>query len=219
MEPVANDPVANGKTELSHRFDSGSTLTYERTDGPTDDYQDQGSNPSVLNPSGGVDEFDSMRLVFAADEAMTFIGTVFERLPVLNREPRPESEANRQLWGALMRRDGSRCWMCNRPDGFMVIDHLIPRSSFVASDIHLADRSDNLRIACWDCNQEKSNRDYPFKRPLPIVWMCREDIQVNEFGEVVLFEDDELVPAYCARHNCAVSVPIHWGFAGLGGVA
>ena len=45
----------DGNEEFSQRFDSGSTLTDERTNGLTDDLQDQGLNRRVLNAPNPVD--------------------------------------------------------------------------------------------------------------------------------------------------------------------
>lgn len=60
---LANDQQTSGKTELSHRFDSGSTLTDERTNGLTHDLQDSGENTHVPNTSTPVDNRDSSRWV------------------------------------------------------------------------------------------------------------------------------------------------------------
>lgn len=223
---MANDDLANSKCSVCHdlcqRFDNGCTLTYERTNVRTDDHQDTGDNPQVLNPSGGVEKLDSLLIMYASDEAIRDGGAwSIARLPVLNQEPRPEPAANRHLWAALMRRDGGRCWMCGDSTGMLVADHLTPRSSFVPADIRIADSSANLRIACWDCNQRKSNRLMEFRPPLPIVWSCvldhaveREEDGEDPYGYLDDFSSD-YINAYCARHDCAVRVPANWPIAGL----
>ena len=219
---IANDPFANGKIDISQRFDNGSTLTNERTNEPTDDHQDTAETPQVLNPSGGVEKLESLLVMYASEEALRDGGYwSVARLPVLNQEPRPEPEQNRALWGALMRRDGGRCWMCGTRDGMLVADHLTPRSSYEPEHIRYADSSANLRIACWDCNQRKSNRALEFRSPLPIVWSCVLDHAVDrdESGEDPYgYLDDyssDYINAFCARHSCAVRVPEDWPIAGL----
>jgi len=116
-----------------------------------------------------------------------------------------------------MERDGYRCWICNRGQDFgkfLVIDHLRPRSSFEPWNLWLADRSDNLRIACWECNQDKSNFELDYRSPVPVVWRClvcyRIEGQAEEFG----WSADMLL-AFCARHRENVNVPVDWPIAGL----
>lgn len=205
--------------EFATRFDNGCTLTNERTNVRTYDYQDTGEDPRVLNPSGGVEKLDSLLVMFASKEALTADRWSSRRLPVLNREPRPNPEVNRALWGALMRRDGSRCWMCGDRNGMMVADHLVPRSSYTPQSIRAADSSANLRIACWDCNQHKSNRLIEFRPPLPIVWGCVLDYSNENEGEDPqgYLEDysSDYINVFCARHNCAMRVPADWPIAGL----
>lgn len=168
-----------------------------------------------------MEDIESLRITEAVDAAMATIGTVYERMPVLNREARTNPEENRALWGALMRRDGGKCWMCGRADDFMVIDHLTPRSSFPADQLDVADRSDNLSIACWDCNQDKSNRAFPFRKPLGIVWHCQLDWRLEGVDEDdaeawLEFYSAEDKRVFCAKHSCAVTVPADWRLAALG---
>jgi hypothetical protein len=168
-----------------------------------------------------VEEVESLKLGDALDTAIQTFGAVYDRQPVLNREPRPNPENNRELWGALMARDGGKCWMCHRSDGFMVIDHLTPRSAFRADEIRLADRSDNLAIACWDCNTEKGNRLIPFRPPLPVVVICVVDWKAS-FGwteeELNLHLErysDETMHAFCCQHRSAATVPKNWPIMAL----
>ena len=144
------------------------------------------------------------------DEALDFIWKPnpgqYERMEVMNREPRGQHGVNRTLWIALMRRDGGRCWMCSSSDGHMVIDHLRPRSNWPADELHLADRSDNLRMACWACNDEKSNRNVPFVAPLPVVWNCRAEPAHYREG---------FFTAFCSEHSHVCRVPMNAPIVGL----
>lgn len=54
-DDLANGWQNSGKPEVSHRFDSGSTLTDERTNGLTDVIQDSGAKSLVPDPPNGVD--------------------------------------------------------------------------------------------------------------------------------------------------------------------
>jgi hypothetical protein len=146
----------------------------------------------------------------------------YERMDVNNRAERPDPERNRKLWGAAMARDSGRCWMCFTTFADMyVLDHLIPRSAFDVGHIRAADRSDNLRIACWDCNRAKSNRLIPFRQPLPIVWACpdcyqgRRDRDGEEQPSFLDDYADDTVPVFCARHRGAATAPSDWPIAGL----
>lgn len=144
------------------------------------------------------------------DDVIDLLTQGRKREPVRNNVPRPPSEENRMLWHALMLRDGGRCWICGFGDRFMVMDHLQPRSSFSADEMAEADRSDNLRIACWSCNEDKSNRLIPFSKPLPIVGMCA----VHHNGE---YEDEGLQVVWC--HTCQMTqrVPDWWPVWGMTG--
>ena len=110
-----------------------------------------------------------------------------------------------------MRRDHGRCWMCGLTDlERPVIEHLRPRSNFLPHEVEFADRSDNLAIACWDCNAAKGNRDVPYRKPLRIVWYCMADYDF-EAEEV----DDEWFTAWCDSCQAAALVPRFWPTAGL----
>lgn len=99
-----------------------------------------------------------------------------ERYPVKNREPREPIGA--RLWHLIHERDGGECWMCHRKveKGAGEVDHLIPRSAF--NDVREADKSWNLRLACVDCNQAKSNFTVPIlPRTFGVTlkcWDCHE---------------------------------------------
>ena len=167
-----------------------------------------------------MEEVESLKVGVALADAWERIGAEDERLPVLNREPRTMPENNRALWGALMKRDGGKCWMCGTTAGMLVIDHLKPRSAFPPAQIEIADRSDNLAIACWDCNTDKSNRAVPYRKPLGIIWYCPMDWRAGGVDECDAEEwlehyssEDQRV--YCHSHGCAVTVPADWQLAGL----
>lgn len=120
------------------------------------------------------------------------------RYPVMNLEPRREMSLTK--WRLIWERDGSTCWACARliPRGAGEIDHVVPRSSFAVEELALADRSDNLRLACIACNQEKSNYTTPY--------MPR---QVGVTIECSTCSGDAggIVPAYCGRCGLVSRVP------------
>lgn len=122
-----------------------------------------------------------------------------ERMPVLNREPR--SAVGKDLRYGLWLRDGGTCWICGRKAYQGVADHVRPRSNWPADLLQFADRSDNLRLACWDCNERKSNLNYQGgTMPLGVTtWCvrCRPEFQYD-------FEDRQ-VRCFC----------IHCGMGGL----
>lgn len=102
-------------------------------------------------------EAKSLAQIFAEQDAE--MARVPTRYPVLNTEPREQMGGRK--WHLIMERDGPACWMCATDRGPWEIDHLLPRSSFMPTDLLRADRSDNLRVACLDCNQKRSNYDKP----------------------------------------------------------
>lgn len=98
-----------------------------------------------------------MHIKDALDEAFEAMAETPHRLPVLNREPRVQMDGRK--WHLIQERDGHRCRICGVlvPTGTGEIDHIMPRSSFAAQRIPVADRPDNLQTACVPCNQAKSN--------------------------------------------------------------
>ena len=92
------------------------------------------------------------------------------RWPVRNREPRePIGSQKRAI---IHERDGNRCRYCGTPDERLVLDHIIPRSAFPPHLLSIADRSDNLHSACWDCNERRSNYEAPHIKRLGVVAVC-----------------------------------------------
>lgn len=172
--------------------------------------QDPSASSSIPDAVGAVDKAEVSTLGEALDVALGSVGALFDgsydRMPVLNMERRTPADLNADVRGALLRRDGAKCWMCGLDrttlaarglDARLVIEHLRPRSSFPSGEVERADRTDNLRIACWSCNQAKSNRAVPYRPAQPIVWICSADV-------LDLFSDaGELVPAWC--DNCQAS--------------
>ena len=126
-----------------------------------------------------------------------------ERLPVRNSEPRVQMDGRK--WHLIWERDGGECWICNRhvAKGSGEIDHLVPRSSFEPKDIQLADRSDNLRVACVRCNQRKSNFTmFVLPRTLGVAsrcWWCAATAELEV--------PDLLVKAYCGHCGIVSDVP------------
>lgn len=73
-DEMANVWQKSGKTESCHRFDNGSTLTNERTNGLTNSFQDSGSKSHVPNPGNPVDNSDC--LCFEVEDPWTYYGIV-----------------------------------------------------------------------------------------------------------------------------------------------
>ena len=127
-----------------------------------------------------------------------------QRWPVRNREPR--EPINSQKRAIIHERDGRICRYCGTSDDLLVLDHIIPRSAFPANQLHIADRSDNLHSACWDCNARRSNYEAVHIKRLGVVVQCWYCINPG-YGE----HDDTFdglpypvnVPVFCGR--CGVS--------------
>lgn len=124
------------------------------------------------------------------------------RWPVRNREPR--LPINSQKRAIIHERDGGMCRYCGVTDEVLVLDHIVPRSAFLTSQIHIADRSDNLHSACWDCNSRRSNFEATHIKRLGVVAQCWYCVHPEHR------EDDELempypvnVLVFCGR--CGVS--------------
>lgn len=120
--------------------------------------------------------YDASRVMSGAIHAVS-LGAILDaeeapatRWPVRNREPRtPISSQKRAIIHA---RDGGICRYCGTPDERLVLDHIIPRSAFPAHQLHIADRSDNLHSACWDCNARRSNYESIWTKRLGVVARC-----------------------------------------------
>ena len=124
-----------------------------------------------------------------ADEGFTY------RWPVRNTEPRnPISSIKRAI---IHERDGGACRYCSRTDQALVLDHIIPRSAFPADQLRIADRSDNLHSACWDCNTERSNFETFHGKRLGLALQCLTCTPDCDT------ETGQRIPAYCSL--CGVS--------------
>lgn len=129
---------------------------------------------------------DPTQVLSALDATIKELRIVIQRHPIeqrSDREPLP-------WWmrKAIHARDGQRCRACDRKYGSrgrLVLDHIVPRSSFPVDQLAQADRSTNLLSLCWDCNAAKSNFRWPVLRVLgvtascvlcePIIrWLCEE---------------------------------------------
>jgi hypothetical protein len=137
-------------------------------------------------------------------EILDRIEKPFERWPVRNREPRTVIDSRKRA--IIHERDGGICRLCGTGGHVLTVDHIIPRSTFEARHLPIADRSDNLVSACWDCNQRKSNYESIWTKRLGVVvacWYCLNP-GYGEYDEPL----DGLpypvsVPVFCGR--CGIS--------------
>lgn len=124
------------------------------------------------------------------------------RWPVLNSEPRePISSQKRAI---IHERDGKICRYCGTSDELLVLDHIIPRSAFPAHQLRIADRSDNLHSACWDCNQKRSNFEAVHIKRLGVVvrcWYCVNRDHSESDEAFLPYPVDK--PVFCGQ--CGVS--------------
>lgn len=126
--------------------------------------------------------------------------TPLERWPRRNREERtPISSQKRAI---IHERDGGICKFCGVDGVVLTVDHIIPRSAFPADQLEIADRSDNLISACWDCNHTKSNYERDQRKRLGIVVACWYCVTPElEEDELLPYPVDKLV--FCGQ--CGVS--------------
>lgn len=129
-------------------------------------------------------------------DVLAEVQMVPERLPVLNREPR--TAIGKELRRGLWLRDGGTCWICGHAAIRPVADHVRPRSNWPSDLIDAADRSDNLRLACWTCNETKSNMAYSGgESPLGITRWCVR-------CEPEFLHDDEVADVRCFCIRCGM---------------
>lgn len=128
----------------------------------------------------------------------------FVRWPVRNREPRtPIIPQKRAI---IHERDGGICRLCGTGGHILTVDHIIPRSAFDAEDLAIADRSDNLISACWDCNMQKSNFESIQMKKLGVVAACWYCVNPGYDGDDPEFDElpyEVSVPVFCGR--CGIS--------------
>lgn len=106
------------------------------------------------------------------------------RWPVRNRQERTEISSQKRA--IIHDRDGGRCRYCGEENLMLTVDHIIPRSAYLADQLHIADRSDNLISACLPCNEQKSNYE-SFTRKImgvtPACWDCLNHAHDDEYRE------------------------------------
>ena len=96
--------------------------------------------------------------------------TPLQRWPIRNAAERTEIPSRKRA--IIHDRDGHICRYCGTRPGMLTIDHIIPRSAFPADQLHIADRSDNLISACWECNMGKSNYENNQRKKMGVTTMC-----------------------------------------------
>ena len=129
------------------------------------------------------------------------------RYPIRNHEPR--IEIPKWVRAGIYHRDGQACVYCHTKDAQLVLDHITPRSSFPAHQLHIADRSDNLATACWDCNDAKSNYTAPnhhLRKP-GITHTCPDCLINLSLDWSVTIDGPLTLPAFCLRHGAVTQVP------------
>ena len=149
---------------------SRATPTDERTDGLTENLQDQGDNLTPRNAheqSRSVEEVGGLAGTLAAVSEQVARGG--ERAPVV-RGPE-DRQLDPRIRQAVLTRDGFTCRWCHRNAdevGAMEIDHIVHWSA------RGSDATDNLRTLCQDCNQARSNyrTDSETATALLIVGQC-----------------------------------------------
>lgn len=142
---------------------------------------------------------DPVPISAASDELLDELLTANQRQPVRNHEERVE--LGPLLRAGLWRRDGGHCWICEeRVYGVQVADHIVPRSSFTPETVWLADRSDNLALAHWYCNENRSNRSYIRPAPLGITTECFECAEW-----LAEYADESGLTTKCFCMNCGMS--------------
>ncbi len=188
MDAPSNAPsitVSNAQPVLQAMHATNATNATDERD------QDLGRKPRVLDAGNPVDKVESVPAeTVKLGDALDGLLSDRERLPVLNREP--HAAIGKGLRLGLWMRDGGLCWIGGHTAVNPVADHVRPRSNWPAELLRFADRSDNLRLACWTCNETKSNYDYPGgDMPLGITFRCarcNEDYQnVSVGGQVRCF--------------------------------
>lgn len=137
----------------------------------------------------------------ALPDAIAAIGRVGVRMPVRNVEERVAFLPIKRA--IIYQRDGGCCRYCGTQAKDLVLDHIEPRSFFMPSELHIADRSDNLASACWSCNEAKGNRDWPRTRVVGVTARCW-DCQQHEYLEERPWCP---VPAFCGRCHQTTTVP------------
>lgn len=155
-----------------------------------------------LHPERG----SELLLAGSLESWMAATELTFDRWPVRNREER--TEVGSQKRAIIHARDGHRCRYCPR-QGLLVVDHIIPRSTFLPEDLGIADRSDNLASACWDCNENKSNFEHEQTKLLGVTVMCFYCVYPEYMDEAndLRLPHPVNIPAFCGRCGTTSRVP------------
>lgn len=156
---------------------------------------------------------------YAFDSNVAVAGDLLERLestparwPVRNREDR---EAITPLKRAIIHeRDGNVCRICGTGGHVLTVDHIIPRSAFTIPQLRIADRSDNLISACWDCNQEKSNYESMQRKRIGVTAQCWDCLNANPFDgdwhEDHPERPEMTIQAFCGRCGITRVPGLNW---------
>ena len=92
-------------------------------------------------------------------------------LPVANTQPGSTPGYLLTETRIVPAREGGHCRHCPLT-GIFVVVHTMPGSTFLAGDLRIADRSDNLASACWGCNENKSNFEHEQTKLLGVTAVC-----------------------------------------------
>jgi Restriction endonuclease len=110
----------------------------------------------------------------------------------------------------IYERDGFRCLWCQRSDVPLQLDHIKPWSAFPkGTPPEVADRSDNLRTLCEDCNLARSNLDWPEWTRVVGVVECCWDCMWSDPSDHQLPEDVTWL-AYCGECGFNSRVSERW---------
>jgi HNH endonuclease len=111
----------------------------------------------------------------------------------------------------IYERDGFRCLWCQRSEVPLQLDHIKPWSSFPSgTPPEIADRSDNLRTLCEDCNADRSNLHWPeWTRVVGVVECCWDCVWYDPSLTDELPEDATWL-AYCGECGLNSRVCERW---------
>ena len=143
---------------------------------------------------------DPQTLEAGMDNLVARLGIPAARWPVRNREERTPIPSQKRA--IIHERDGGACRICGTGGHMLTIDHIIPRSTFTENQLHIADRSDNLISACFGCNEEKSNYEYPQDKRLGVTaacWECQNSISIDNEWDDDIERPHMTIQAFCGR--------------------
>lgn len=122
------------------------------------------------------------------------------RWPVHNREERWPIDSQKRA--IIHERDGGICRLCGTGGHVLTVDHIIPRSTYQPDKLHIADRSDNLISACWECNMSKSNYEAPQSKRIGVTaccWECLAGVSIDNDPGWEIERPEMNVIAFCGR--------------------